>query len=334
MPSGLPDVMECRCVRRAFTLLELMVAMVISVLIMAVLVSVMTQASTLWIASSAKIEAFQDARTAFDLITRDLSQATLNTYMGYDNPNAPTRYLRSSDLKFYSGNAGVNGTPGLANTGQGVFFVAPVSYTSSSNISSYGGMEALLNVVGYYVSFTQNSAVPSYVPTSANPYRYRLMQMLVPTETANCVYLSSGNTWFTGATPLSSVTPAADNIIALIIRPQDVTTNPVTDLTYNTYTYDSTANASANPQPITANQLPPVVQVTMVAIDERSARQMDNGSTQPSLISTALSGKFVLPANYTTDLSSLETALDSARPKIQYRVFSAAVGIQETKWTK
>lgn len=320
---------------RGFTLVELLVAMVISLFIMGIVLSVATQASSLWISSTAKLEAFQGARTAFDLITRNLSQATLNSYMGYDSSSNPSRYLRLSDLRFFCGNAASIGTPaqvpGIANTGQGVFFMAPSSYTA--NVASYGGMESLLNVCGFYVSYCQNSTVPSYVPSSANPYRYRLMELLVPTETANSVYLAAGNAWFSAFTSYSI--PVADDVVALIIRPEDPSASPPTDLTSNTYTYDSTASAlTSNPQVVTANQLPPVVLVTMVAVDEKSAKEMNSGATQPTVISSLLSGKFIKPSNFSSDLQNLETALDGAKPKIAYRVFSSTVSIREAKWTK
>ncbi len=50
--------------------------------------------------STAGIEAQSAARTGFDLLNRNLSQATLNPYWDYDNPLAPTVYLRQSDLQF------------------------------------------------------------------------------------------------------------------------------------------------------------------------------------------------------------------------------------------
>jgi len=311
---------------RAFTLMELLVSMAVLSLIVVLLLSVITNTSNILIASSAKVDAFQGARMAFDTLTRKLSQATLNTYIGYDDNSNPTCYLRQSELKFTIGLAGSDGFPGTAGAGQSFFFIAPASYTL--DFPNYGGMESLLNVCGYYVSFSTNSTIPSHVRTS-QPYRYRLMQLIVPTE-ENAVYTSSGNTWFTNFT--ASSFPVADNIIALFIRPQDPdpSASP-TDLPTD-YTYDSTLGANSKSQPPTANQLPPVMRVTMVAIDEISAKRMDAGSDQPAQITAALAGKFSDSGQFDTDLGNLEEALRSA--KIQYRVFSSAVAIQEAKWTK
>ena len=78
--------------------------------------------------------------------------------------------------------------------------------------------------------------------------------------------------------------------------------------------------------------MPPVLQVTMVAIEEAAARRIDAGASQPSAITAALSGRFTDPASYQTDLGELERQLNAAH--IPYRVFSSAVPIRESKWTK
>ena len=322
---------------RAFTLVELLVSMSILSLIFIMLLSVITNTTNLWISSSAKVEAFQSARMAFDAMTRSLSQATLNTYIDYDydaNGN-PSRYLLQSELRFVTGSTGTNGFPGTPNTGQAFFFVAPASYTLKT--AQYGGMESLLNVCGYYISFSQNNAIPGHANTdlAKQTYRYRLMQSIIPTEQNTGVYTSASTSWFTSSVDYSH--PVADNIIALIIRPQDpsVVAPASPDLSSDgtdTYNYDTTLNAKANSPPPTANQLPPVLQVTMVAIDEASAKRIANGSAQPPVIVNMLAGIFSQPSNFDADLDALEGSLRKA--KIQYRVFSSTIAVREAKWTK
>lgn len=311
--------------RRGFTLVELLVASSILVLLMGLVFSVISQTSLIWSRSMDKIESFKGARLAFETITTNLSQATLNTYLDYDNEVTPQYYLRKSELKFVSGAAGSGTLPGTANTGYAFFFQAPLGYTSGT---TYNGIELLLNTCGYFVSFTTNSSIPDHVVTGRNAYRYRLMQLLVPTESNN---IYSTPDWFFSQSQTSYAKPIADNVIALIVRPQDPGAT-ATDLPNNQYPYDSTLNATVNPQPVTANQLPPVVQVTMVAIDESSAKRLENGSTEPAVIASALAGKFTDPASYSTDLDALGKSLSSHR--INYRVFSSAVPIRESKWTK
>lgn len=325
IPRRQPPIIKARY---GFSIIELLVAVTIFVAMLTIVLSVMGQATNIWKGSSNKIEAFQSARAGFEQVTRSISQATLNTYLDYNDVNDPKQYLRQSELKFLIGQSGASGMPGLMGTGQCIFFQAPLTYTL--NTGSYGGLDSLLNTCGYYVSFTTNTGVPSHVPSSKNPYRYRLMQLLVPVE-KNTVYDASGaaSQWFAAQT--NYVAAVADNIIALILRPQDPSaTTP--DISTNTYAYDTTANATNYPQPQTANQLPPVVQVTMVAIDEAAAARLDQGSTATGVIASALSGKFTNPARYDLDLAELESTLLKAG--IDCRIFAGAVPIRESKWTK
>jgi len=310
----------------AFTLIEMLVSTAIVVVLLVLMISVVVQASAVWQRSSGTVEAFQSARLAYDVITRNLSQATLNTYLDYDSASAPTRYLRKSELALQSGPAGTGGLPGTPGTGQAFFFQAPLGYTT--NATNYGGLEGLLSTCGYFVSFTTNNSIPAHVSPTENPFRYRLMQILVPTENNDIYKGNSGTAWFSAYT--NTVRPVADNIIALIIRPQDPAATPP-DIGTN-YSYDTRKDALTSPQPNTAHQLPPVMQVTMVAIEEAAARRMEAGTSEPAVIAGALSGKFQMPSAYQSDLEALEARLNEAR--IPYRVFSSAVPIRESKWTK
>jgi uncharacterized protein (TIGR02599 family) len=313
--------------REAFTILEILVATTILAILLVLLLSTISAVSTTWRRSTEKIQSFQGAQLAFDSITHNLSQATLNTYLDYDNATSPQRYLRKSELMFISDAAGSNAMPGATNTGQAIFFQAFLGYSTNVN---YSGLESLLNPCGYFVSFTTNNAIPAHVTGGNNPYRYRLMQLLVPSETNGIYQGSYGSTgWFTSYT--NEAKPVADNVIALIVRPQDPGTSAA-GAPNNAYAYNSTLNAMNNPQPVTANQLPPVVQVTIVAIDESSAKRLENGASQPAAITTALGNRFTDPASYQTDLDALTGSLNSNR--INYRVFSSAVPIRESKWTK
>lgn len=326
----------------AFTLIELLTATAVLCLILAVLFAVIGQTSGIVRHSTARIEAFQSARIGYDLMTRSLSQATLNTYLdyGYDEGTnkPPTRYLRKSELGFIVGLAGGPGTtpdgstdtlPGTLNTGQAIFFQGPLDYVT--NTAAYSGMESLLNACGYYIAFTNSSPLPPHVSSDSNPYRYRLMQFLAPSE-ANTVYKDNvGNKWFSAADLQARyVMPVADNVIALVIRPQDPERTPA-DLTSD-YAYDSRLDVLANPQPFYANQLPPNINVTMVAIDEDSARRLDEGSSQPAKIAEALKGKFRTISEYETDLDNLAKALTDSG--VKYKIFNSSVPLRESKWTK
>lgn len=317
-----------------FTLLEVLAASAVFAVMLVITLSALGYVSLVWRNSASKIETFQAARSAFDLMTRNLSQAVLNTYLDYDDENHPTRYLRMSDLRFVSGPAG--GTfPGSADTGQALFFQVPGNHTAKTSI--FGGLESLLNTCGYFVAFSEDPMKPPHLSGNGK-YRFRLMQLLVPTEN-NRIFLTAGPLdygWFVDYAKAgdfgSNVLPVADNVIALVVEPADPDPNSAVlapDYTYNTGIDGIGADER---QIVTAHQLPPTIKVTMVAIDEASAQRLEQGQTPPDFLVTALKGKFQKAEKYEQDLSDLKLAL--AGRNIQYRVFSSAVPIRESKWTK
>ncbi len=83
----------------AFTIIELLVSMSIVMILLVVLFQMVGQTSSIWKYTNAKAEQFRGARTAFEAITRQLSQATLNTYWDYDRDAQQniksTKYVRN-----------------------------------------------------------------------------------------------------------------------------------------------------------------------------------------------------------------------------------------------
>jgi uncharacterized protein (TIGR02599 family) len=354
--------------RGGFTLIEVLVAIAILALIM-VLVSVMTdQTSKIWKHSTAEIQAFQNARAAFNTLTMRLSQATLNTYLDYYDGSSPPRlrtsanaatfvpvnYARTSELHFVVDQAStlvpLNTTATPAQTaschpGHAVFFQAPLGFTVTN--STYGGLPNMLNACGYYIEF--NSDLP-YLPAFLSGttviqqrYRYRLMEFLQPTESNTIYSSSSGNQWFANFLPPNATQAQAplrmlaENIIALAILPElSPQTNPSqTNLVSNTYTYDSRAGDITNTK--THNQLPPLLRVVMVAIDEPSAQRLNpSGSAKPPTLISSLSFFKTTSSpdpntDINADLATLTQALSAQ--KIVYRVFDTDIAIRGAKWS-
>jgi len=308
-----------------FTILELLVATAVLALILVVMFSLITQTGSVWRSSSARIEAFQSARRGFETLTRSLEQATLNTYWDYDDPNNPTVYRRKSELHFLVANAGSNGLPGTPGTGQAVFFQAPVNKTGSTN---YDGLTGLINACGFYVQYGSDSAwKPPHIGEDQARERFRLMQWMQATESLTVYENATDNAWVTTAD--ADVVPVADNVIALIIWPKEEgdEANPV----LNSYSYDSRLNATNSPQPATANQLPPLLKVAIVAIDETSAVRL--GNNLQSTIAACMSGLFDSSpaANFSEDLKKLEGKL--AEQSIGYRSFVTSIPMREAKWS-
>ena len=357
----------------AFTLVELLVTMAILSLLTLVLVSMVNQTGSLWRRTTSKIEEFREARTGFESLTRCLSQATLNTYWDYNDPNTPTKYMRQSELRFISGPGlltGVN-SPTPYPT-QSLFFFAPIGFvrpasTTDSVSTNYQGLDNLLNLWGYFIEYADDSTLrPPFV--NGKPHRrFRLMELMQPSQSLSIYSLEAqagGNLkyvtpeWFQNAMSTSGDLPRpahvlAENIIALIILPK-MTPADQKKLGFNdaslapNYFYNSTgldlmgttklsttANASLNG----THQLPPIVQVTMVAIDETSAALLSDADVRD--LQAELSGLFADPKKLSSDLTgkptppaaglSLEDYLRKKR--INYRVFTTDVSIRAAKWS-
>jgi uncharacterized protein (TIGR02599 family) len=122
-----------------------------------------------------------------------------------------------------------------------------------------------------------------------------------------------------------------------------------TDLALN-YTYDSSPSQSSSLPPVTQNQLPPMVYVMMIAVDEKSFARYEAGRTSPTddpsgdLLGTSTAAGsagyegtgFLTNSQYqyrmgTTanpksgDIYQVTSALTSHN--ISYRIFTAAVSL-------
>jgi len=353
-----------------FTLVEIMLSVAIIALILLILVSIVSQTAQTWRYTTGKVEQFREARTAFERMTVRLSQATLNTYWDYDNPASPKRYERRSELRYINGLA--NGTseklvgnlPSKDRYTHCVFFHAPLGLVADTSAKGYRGLENLLNVWGYYVELgTDVDYRASFLSQLPARKRFRLMELMQPSEEMGTYQFTSGldtkvppgpksesytlPSWFAGPVNknytgiISPIRPLADNIVALIILPQlskqDVKTTGgnSTDLAPS-YSYDSTkksTNKVLNPK----NQLPPLIQITMVAIDEVSASRLN-----PADLATPLA-RFTKSADFDKDLKldpsrqendSLENKLAGKTVRASYRVFTTNVPIRAAKWSR
>ena len=309
-----------------FTIVEMLVAMAVFALLVALLLSMITQSSSIWRHAQNEVGSYQSARFAMNLMTRTLSQSRMNVYGDYDNPSQPTTYLRKSDLQFV-----IDGPQGLDfRQGNSIFFQAPAVRTL--NAASYGGLPGLLNSVGYYVTYGKDPNLPPFLQ-ALDRNRFRLMQFLAPAE-AMKTYTVSDKAWFqSDLTQYSSV--IADNVILLLCWPRLSREEDANGSSLTTaYRYDSRVGTNSVPQPVTANQQPPLVQVTMVAIDKAVANRLANSSTPPAEITGPLQGLFTASTetDYKRDLAELESRLSAAH--IGYQLFNSTVTLRETKWAK
>lgn len=219
-----------KSINAAFTLVEVMVSSALIVVIMGFLMYTMEQTQRTMRGADSRVGQFQTARVAYEALTRNLSQATLNTYWDLDaelinGKMEPKGYRRNSDLHFVSGLAAsdkiLQSTENI-NPTHAVFFQAPLgvtyqddstiltssgyqdvektdsSNTSKESIRKYRFLNGLMNVCGYYIKWGEDPLVPTFMkPDIANDvmnrrYRYRLMEVTQPAETVT-IY---NNQWY------------------------------------------------------------------------------------------------------------------------------------------
>lgn len=327
---------------RGFTILELLVSMAVLALVLAVLLSMTGQVQSIFRSTSGKAEQFREARRAFEAISTQISQATLNNYWDYDDVNAPRRYLRRSELRFESGaTTDLLARPAATHPGHSVFFQAPIGLTG--NRAQYGGLEQLLNTWGYFVEFgDDNDLRPPFLSSSLIEVRprFRLMEMGEPTEDLTLPgptgqlrdwFRNGANDAVAASRPVRAL---AENVILLVVWPRlSPRDDPEGDDIAPGYAY-ATAPAAPPvvPQPISENQLPPVVQLCLVAIDEASAKRLasENGNSPPDLVDPGWFQTATETA-FAADLKALEDSLISRG--VAFRIFNAAVPVRGAKWS-
>jgi uncharacterized protein (TIGR02599 family) len=395
--SGL--TLRSRPAKRGFTLIELLVSMTFLVILMLVVTQVVGIVQRTWVRSNSRVSQFREARTAFDVITRTLSQATLNTY--WENEFDPLRnslgeqikrarnYIRQSELQFISGPTTqvLQGAAGNAADypGHAVFFQAPLGITrltvaTNAQMANTENMVNLLCGRGYFVEWGDDQP---YRPPFLNnlntvPTRQRLRLMeYSPTAEMNRIYdsnlrplvdrqngINNGKRWFNegNTAAINSIVqnqetvatraftrPVAENILALVISPQMETTGNASSAPFAIapqYLYDSTlvtnpgATASSTNQQGTQHLLPPILKVTMIALDEKSGEFLSRSEndTMRGEVLTAVAGKFQNAAEFVSDLEGtpeqpgvLEALL--LEKKLNYRVFTTTIALKQARWS-
>jgi len=330
----------------AFTLLELLVSLVILVILTSLVFSITGGVGRMWKETSGALGEWRAARAAFETMNRRISQATLNTTWAYfDGPNGtgnlttttPVSYGRYSDLQFVCGNSAeiLDSVPNTVT--QAIFFQAPLGETRNAGLR---GLPQLLNACGFYVQFNDDVAfrpAGGIFQNIEHKYRFRLMELLQPSEDLS-VYANNSATdfqWFKNPIANGVARPLAENIIALCILPKfskfDTSVGSILapNFYYNSRIAYSFKDGSFKGN--TLHQLPPLLQIIMVALDENSAKRLSSefGTSMPSSLFDNVSFKNADDCN--KDLAQLEKNL--INKKLRYRIFSSVVSIRGAKWS-
>jgi uncharacterized protein (TIGR02599 family) len=172
------------------------------------------------------------------------------------------------------------------------------------------------------------------------------------TENLQIYSSSNGTAWFQDPLGFGSITVnassrpvnvLAENVIALAIIPKlSSTEDPTgaalvkTDYNYDSRTsksYSSTSASGTSMSGTTLHQLPPLVEVIMVVIDETSAQRLaeQNGNREPDLGQKDLFKTISSSADVDANIDTLEkTLLDK---KLNYRIYRSVAGIRGAKWS-
>lgn len=351
--------------RGGFTLVELLVSTAVLSVLMMVTLSALETMQRSWRDTKGKVSQFRESRIAFETLTRNLSQATLNTYWDYyfeatssnvppdTGSTSPAGYVRQSELDFCILPAVDLGSGETAAElpGHALFFQAPLGQSQG-----YRGLGTLLNARGYYIHFesNQDSRPPFLQGRQAQPkFRYRLMEYRPPAEktgqeteslAGNAIYKQAD--WY--RQNLQAVSrPIADNVLLLIISPE--VTPELADerrvewiapfYRYRSRDADNSTAVLDNPtvgQDGTISQgtqhlLPPRVRVTLVACDEESFERWHsrNGNLPVDLCSEA-AADFSQARHYNQDLDRLKQYLTAE--KLNFRVFIQTVTMRNAMW--
>ncbi|RBP44483.1 uncharacterized protein (TIGR02599 family) [Roseimicrobium gellanilyticum] len=230
-------------------MVELLLSVAILSILILMLTSTVSNVQEVVTRSQAQAEEFKEARQAFEVTARRLSQATLNGYWGYvyQDPKAknpvPLYYDRQSDLHYVQEKVATL-LPQAGGNGHAVFFQALLGDTDPT--TQYGekinDLHDLLNCWGFYVSYGSDlTRRPQFLKDehglALNPERkrFRLMEFRQPPDQSilfsktfdisNKKDTKELYKWFRGPFKDPSKTtetysvPLAENVLAVVITP-------------------------------------------------------------------------------------------------------------------
>jgi uncharacterized protein (TIGR02599 family) len=208
-----------------------------------------------------------------------------------------------------------------------VFFQAPLGYFTNSSTANPPGS---LNPCGFFVAYGNDPTKPNITGLLNRP-RFRLYQWLPSSESLSVDPDLGRITTAAWIAPTNNLHPLAENIIAFVVRVPSAGSANATN-----YGWDSLTPWTGGTQPAQMHQLPPLVNVTMVAVEEGAANRLAGNSASAANAASALgitnlTSLFANPSSYENDLATLESGLSSK--DIPYRVFTTTVPLRGSRWS-
>jgi uncharacterized protein (TIGR02599 family) len=307
---------------RGFTVIEMLVSAGIMAIILVCMATLINMISSAYQRTMGRLDSFETARAAFDTIGRVARQATLQSYVGYDTPIAPTAHVLKSDLHFITGRQDNLGLGSLRKgPSDALFFQAPLGLVESTALQR---ANTLLTSTGFFIAYGPDPLRPNILSTTsvANRHRYRLYQFIEPREKMSLYSRTitmddtipvsagaySGHEWFSEpiAVEKRSIHPLAENIVALRIWP----------------VYEGVPRKEWNSRnraiPGTLNRLPQALEVVMLVLNEKSAERL--GESAGEIVPVNLLED---PANIADDLKELEDEL--VEKSIDFRIYRTVI---------
>jgi uncharacterized protein (TIGR02599 family) len=340
MHSGLADERKRPQRAAAFTLVETLTACAVFMIILMLMLVMTSNLTRITSRGTASINAFQEARTAFETVQRMLSQAVLNSYWDYDSPTAPAHYLRASELHFVTGPSA--DLTNLSDTvGSAIFCQAPLAMTSGTALRT---QTDLLNTLGFYVRFSESPDVPDFLSDQKEQTKaWRLWMVLEPTEELKVYSSYSGKpqapsdlSWFqTQLTIPENNHVLANNVILFLVRAgySDANGDWKESFVYNSR---GASETNTSPQAPEIHQIPPMLHITLVTIDSATATKLlgQSGGQPYDLLPP---DTFIDAAKYRDDIETLNQHFNS-RPlggiPLEYRIFETTVNVTSSKWSR
>lgn len=245
---------------KAFTLIEMLVAMAVLAMLMTFMFSMVGGTTRLWEQGAAKMEAAQAARIGLEQIAEDLESA-ISLQTNSVDPN------QVSIIPFLAGNQSAD------NWGRGNANLEIAA--GSDQVAGFlvtGDPTAPFSEFGYFCAFTSQDK--GYYSLSTGK-RYYLVQHKITSKKSTLIIPKSPTNWKPNVadykdsgTPLATfTTPAIDNCIRLEIQ--------YADTNGGTLTWASTWNSQTN--------LPAGALVTVIVMDSRTAERVAQLTNQATL---------------------------------------------------
>jgi len=161
----------CGRSRTAFTLIEMMAASTVLSLVLLLMVGMQDQMSRAWTNANRRTDAGREARTAFQMISADLTSLHTRQHTNMDgfvgsiaNTNAGLPFV------YYTNGGTLDKSFQLPNK----WDINSCYLFGFSGKKPFGGKGLDLSVFGYYVGQTNSTNVNGFVTTNYNLYRYTL----------------------------------------------------------------------------------------------------------------------------------------------------------------